>query len=363
DAAPFEDRTTRAFFGGLLPNDELRRQLARYLQVSPRNEFALLAEVGRECAGAIMLLPPDEAPTEPTGKVRVLPDFEFGQLLSELPTWPLLIGKDVRLSLAGAQDKVAVRLVDGGIALPTDGGPTIHIVKVPIAKFEHTVTNEHFCMRLAAAVGLPAPEVTMRVVAGIPILLVERFDRERGHNGRLRRLHQEDFCQALAIPPELKYQTEGGPGLPQMFDLLARHSTRAAGDRLRLLDMIVFHFLIGNADAHGKNFSWLLDTNSVRLAPVYDAICTAVYPGLSPRMAMKIGTMREFDDVRLEHWTAFAKSTGLGSPITAERLRHLADELPEHARRIQASEADADATIIDRVCAWLENRCRQVRAW
>lgn len=354
-AQEFDDRTTRAFFGGLLPDDELRRRLARYLGVSPRNEFALLAEVGRECAGAIALLPPDELPVEPTGALRVLTDPEFARLLGELPTRPLLVGEDVRLSLAGAQDKVAVRLVDGGIALPTDGGPTTHIVKVPIPAFADTVCNEFFCMRLAAESGLPAPAVAIREVDGGELLLVERFDRARAPDGRLRRLHQEDSCQAMAIPPELKYQAEGGPSLVPMFELLSRHASRAAVDRLRLLDMVVFHFLIGNADAHGKNFALLLAPGDVRLAPVHDAICTLVYPALSSRMAMKIGSQREFAAVRGEHWAAFAKAAGLSPAIVTERLRRMARVLPAKARGLQAGDPRlARSATIDAVCASIE---------
>jgi len=360
-ADPFEDPTARAFFGGLLPDDDVRRRLARFLGVSARNEFALLAEVGRECAGAIAMFPPGQRPPQPTDDVRVLSDDELAALLAELPTRPLLVGKDVRLSLAGAQDKIALRLVDGGFALPTGGGPTTHIVKTPIDGYDDTVPNECFCMRLARIVGLSAPSVEMRVVGDTEILVIERFDRdrERDAGGRLHRRHQEDFCQALGVPPERKYQSEGGPRLVQMFELLTAHSPSAAVDRIRLLDMVLFHYVIGNADAHGKNYSLLLDHHGAHMAPVYDAMCTLVYPRLGPRMAMKIGSAREFDSVLSRHWETFAKSVGLAPGFVNRRLGTLAASLRESAMQLSASEErfSASATIaairesIDSRCA------------
>ena len=353
---PFDDLVTRAFFGGLLPDDELRRRLARYLQVSARNEFALLAEVGRECAGAIVLLPPDQQPPARTGGVRVLAEAELTTLLADLPARPLWVGGEVRLSLAGAQDKVAVCLEDGEIALPTDGGPTTHILKTPIEGYQETVANECFCMQVAGAVGLPVPPVERRRIGETEVLLVERFDRARDGDS-LRRLHQEDFCQAMAVPPDLKYQAEGGPGFAEMFGLLAAHSNRAAVDRLRLLDMALFHFLVGNADAHGKNYSLLLGPGVVRLAPVYDAMCTLVYPELSPRMAMKIGSKRGFDEVRAEHWEAFAKAAGLAPAFVLARLRAMADALPRASRELVAQPDFAASPIAARIHALVERRC------
>jgi serine/threonine-protein kinase HipA len=358
---PYDNRTTRAFFGGLLPDDDARRRLARYLQVSARNEFALLAEVGRECAGALSLLPPAEEPTPPTGWVRRLTEDEFAGLLRDLPHRPLLTGTEVRLSLAGAQDKVAVRLVDGGVALPLDGGPTTHIVKTPIAGYQDTVANEGFCMRLAGAVGLPVAPVEIRDIAGLQVLFLERFDRIASATGELLRVHQEDFCQALGIAPERKYQSEGGPGFAALFDVLTRHSARAALDRLQLLEMAVFHFLLGNADAHAKNYSLLLQPEGTRLAPVYDALSTIVYPALSTRMAMKIGGRREFAEVRAEHWASFAKENGLAPAIVRDRIGHFAAVLPTRARELAASDpVFAASAIVTEICDRITDRCNNV---
>lgn len=362
--APFDDRAARAFFGGLLPDDDARRRLAKYLHVSARNEFALLAEVGRECAGALSLLPLGESPpASDAGSFRVLAAAEWGALLRELPQRPLLVGSELRLSLAGAQDKVAVYLADESLALPIGGLPTTHLLKVPIASYPDTVVNEFFCMRLAAEIGLSVPAVEVRSVGDTPILLVERYDRVRAADGRPRRLHQEDCCQALGVPPELKYQNEGGPTLPQLFELLTRHSERPALDRLLLQQMVCFHFLTGNADAHAKNFSLLHQARGVRLAPMYDAMCTLVYPALSQRMAMKIGSKYEFVAVARRHWEALAKAAGMAPPQMLRAVAEMAARLPVVASRLatELPEVAGNATIA-RIVDLIETRSRAVRS-
>ncbi len=359
---PFGNRETRAFFGGLLPDDEVRKRLARHLQVSWHNEFALLAEVGRECAGALALWPPELRPTVPGRQPpQPIDDVALARLLRDLPQRPLLAGGELRLSLAGAQDKIAVVVHGGAIALPPVGMPSTHILKVPIANFAATVANEFFSMQLAAAAGLVTPPTSMRIVDGMPILLVERFDRVRTPDGIVQRRHQEDFCQALGVPPELKYQAEGGPGLPAIFELLTAHSTRAALDRLALLQMVFFHFLLGNADAHAKNFSLLLGVDHVRLAPVYDAMCTLVYPSLSSRLAMKIDKHFEFDEITVEHWEAFARTVGLAPGMVRRRLEELAATLPDLARSVAARHPEiADEPIVGSILACIGARCRAV---
>ena len=181
-------------------------------------------------------------------------------MLDMLPSRPLLAGEDgLRLSLAGAQSKVPVVLVDGAVALPAPGQPTTHILKPPISRFSATTENEAFVMRLAAAVGLDVAPVEPRVVRDRTFLLVQRYDRAPAEDGSVRRVHQEDFCQALGIPPEIKYASEGGPGLKDCFALVRRVAARPAVDVLKLLDAVIFNVIAGNADAHGKNFSILYD--------------------------------------------------------------------------------------------------------
>ena len=215
---PFSRRECRPFFGGLLPEDSQRDAAARALGVSSANEFALLDRLGGDVAGALQLLPPGEAQRAPN--FHRLPEAldEAGLIgvLDALPSRPLLAGNEgLRLSLAGAQSKLPVVLVDGEIALPVSGQPTTHILKPPIARFPGTTENEAFVMRLAAEIGLDVASAAPRAIGNREFLLVERYDRLAGADGRIRRIHQEDFCQALAVPPELKYAGEGGPTLPK----------------------------------------------------------------------------------------------------------------------------------------------------
>ena len=210
--------------------------------------------------GALQFLPPGERPAAPAPDERPEPLDETGlvRVLDALPSRPLLAGEGrLRLSLAGAQSKVPVVLVDGAVALPLPGQPTTHILKPPIPRFAGTTENEAFVMRLATAAGLDVARVEPRVVRDRTFLLVERYDRAVGVEDGVRRLHQEDFCQALAFAPERKYASEGGPTLKACFALLRRVAFRPAVDVLKLLDAVIFNLVAGNADAHGKNFSIL----------------------------------------------------------------------------------------------------------
>jgi serine/threonine-protein kinase HipA len=278
----FSRRECRPFFGGLLPEEGQREAAAHALGVSERNDFALLDRLGGDVAGALQLLPPGETPP-PASHHQPSPLDEAGLIgvLDALPLRPLLAGEEgLRLSLAGAQSKVPVVLTGGAIALPASGQPTTHILKPPIARFAATTENEAFVMRLAAAVGLAVATVDPRIVRDRTFLLVQRYDRLVLGNGDVRRIHQEDFCQALGVPPEIKYAGEGGPSFKDCFELLRRLAARPATDVLKLLDAAVFNLIAGNADAHGKNFSILYDERGPRLAPLYDLMATMAYPEL-----------------------------------------------------------------------------------
>jgi len=153
--------------------------------------------------------------------------------------------------------------------------------------------------------------------------------------GRLLRQHQEDFCQALGVIPELKYQNEGGPDLAQCFDLVRRVTRPSAPQVLRLLDYVVFNALIGNHDAHAKNFSLLYVGKAPILAPLYDTLSTAVYPGLTPKMAMKLGSKYNFSEVQARHWDQFAQAAGLAKAQARKRILELARQLPPAARKLR----------------------------
>ena len=330
-AEPFKRSAVQAFFGGILPEEGQRTAIARALGVSADNEFRLLEYLGGEVAGALMLLPEGETPASPSDAApKLLDDDALVQLLDHLPLRPMLAGEDgLRLSLAGAQSKLPVLLIDGQIALPAPGQPTSHILKPPISRFEGTTENEYFCMSLASAIGLDVAAVEMRVVAERSFLLVTRYDRAVSAGGSVTRLHQQDFAQALGVPSHRKYASEGGPIFPDCFALLRRAATRPAREILKLLDAAIFNVIIGNADAHAKNFSLLHSGGNgggaITLAPLYDLLSTVIYPDLHVKLAMKIGGKAVLEDIEPRHWERFAADAQLGAPFVRARIGQLCD--------------------------------------
>lgn len=338
-AAPFDDHKTRPFFAGLLPEGQIRRLIARQLQVSDQNDFALLDHIGGECAGAVTFLEPGLALPRPSinDDVQWLSDQEIVAILDELPRRPMLAGKDgLRLSLAGAQEKLPVVFDGDRIGLPLNGIPSSHILKPVIHSVEDSVINEGFCMALAEAMRLGPAKSKVHHVLDRSFLLVERYDRLIDAQGQRQRLHQEDFCQALGVVPEMKYQNEGGPDLAKCFDLVRSVTRPSAPQILRLLDYVIFNVLIGNHDAHAKNFSLLYSGRALVLAPLYDTLSTAVYPTLTPNMAMKIGSKYNFSEVQARHWEQFAESVGFTKAQAKRRILELAKSLPATARILQS---------------------------
>ena len=360
-AEPFTRRECRPFFGGLLPEEGQRDAAAQALGVSRANDFALLDRLGGDVAGALQLLPPGEVPATlaPDQRPTPLDDAGLIRVLDALPVRPLLAGeKGLRLSLAGAQSKVPVVLLDEEVALPAPGQATTHILKPPISRFAATTENEAFVMRLAAAIGLDVAQAEARTVQDRTFLLVHRYDRAIGADGIVRRIHQEDFCQALGVPPETKYASEGGPTFKDCFALLRRVAARPAVDVLKLLDAVIFNVIAGNADAHGKNFSILYDAEGPRLAPLYDLLATVAYPDLSPKFAMKIGKRATLAELDAKGWAAFAADTGLGLPLIRRRVAEISKEVLEKAAAVaeELSRPELDRTAIEQFANMIRDR-------
>ncbi|RCS59225.1 type II toxin-antitoxin system HipA family toxin [Parvibium lacunae] len=379
-ATPFDDRQTRPFFAGLLPEGQMRRLLAQQFQVSGQNDFALLDRIGGECAGAVSLLAPGQTLPVPPQQdtVQWLSDAALVSLLDELPRRPMLAGTDgLRLSLAGAQDKLPVVFDGARIGLPRQGRPSSHILKPAIHGVADSVMNEGFCMALAEAMQLKPAKSAIHVVQDRAFLLVERYDRvpnsqentqkqaQEHTQEQLQRLHQEDFCQALGVVPEMKYQNEGGPDLAQCFELVRRMTRPSAPQILHLLDYVIFNALIGNHDAHAKNFSLLYtDPNPSPnqppvLAPFYDTLSTAIYPTLTPKMAMKIGNKYKFSEVQARHWAQFSENVGLTKAQTKRRILELAKQLPAAARALQSNpeRGFAGNAVVEQINTLIEQRC------
>ena len=292
----FNAAAAAAFFGGLLPEGEPRRQLARLLGVSKSNDYSLLAMIAGDTAGAITLLPQGDHLAPFGGDVEWLDDAGLAQLLAELPSRPMHVDADgdYRLSLAGAQDKLPVVVDAGGrIGLTRGQTPSTHIIKTPIERLAHTVVNEALCPTIGRQLGADVVDASAQRVAGHEFLLVKRYDRRESDDGIVR-LHQEDFCQALGVPTARKYQAEGGPSLADCFALVRRATAVPAREVIKLLDDVALNFLVGNHDAHAKNFSllYLPESSQAVLAPAYDVLSTFAYRrthNLTRKMAMSIG--------------------------------------------------------------------------
>ena len=359
----------RGFFAGVLPEESKREIIARNLGISARNDFAMLERIGGECAGAVTFIPAGQPLPGRDYHYRAISSKQLADIFKELPKRPLLAGEEgIRLSLAGAQDKIAVRIEGDEISLPLGGAPSTHILKPSIERFAGVVSNEALTMHLAAATGLPAAQVEVRAAEQIQYLSVVRYDRRHVQSGSvttLERLHQEDFCQALNVVPEMKYQKEGGPSLKQCFELVREVSSAPVIDLARLLDAVIYNYLIGNSDAHGKNFSLLYHqagtaNQEIRLAPLYDVISTVYYPELSNEMAMKIGDEYRSERVTPRDFEKLADQAGLAKPLVLRRVPELAQTVLDaiNGVAIPSEVAQSVAALIRKRCGATLHRFR-----
>ncbi len=358
---PYPDDLARPFFSNLLPEQEIKRVIAQRLRISEGNDFAMLNRIGGECAGAVSVLPSGEAPAEKPG-YRELNEEELHKIVIDLPRRPLMAGVEgMRLSLAGAQQKLPIYMEEERVFIASGNAPSSHILKPPIRDLEDTVGNEAFCMLLARKLGLPTPTVTIR--QGLDrLFIIARYDRSRGKDKRLVRLHQEDFCQALGFLPDQKYESEGGPALPQCFALLQEKSIRPAADRMALLRWTIFNYLIGNADAHAKNLAMLLTSQGPRLAPFYDLLCTQVYPDLTEKQAMKIGGENRPSWIRKKHWERFAEAIAIKLRLVLKTQQDMATAVMSAAQALsdEFQKSYGTSPIIVKILAVIEMRVKAI---
>jgi serine/threonine-protein kinase HipA len=358
---PYADDMSRPFFANLLPEADIRRIIAQRLGISEKNDFILLKKIGGECAGAVSVLPENLSPQEKPG-YRELDEDELHKIITSLPQKPLMAGdRGIRLSLAGAQNKLPIYMEGNKIYLATGNAPSTHILKPPIKGLEGTVINEAFCMVLAGKMGLQVPEVTVRKNLDT-LFIVKRFDRKAVQNGKVIRLHQEDFCQALGFLPDQKYESEGGPSLSQCFELIAKASIRPAADRLALLKWVVFNVLIGNADAHAKNLAILLTERGPCMAPFYDLICTKVYEGLTEKLSMKIGGENRPAWLQPRHWEKFAESAAIKQNLVLQTLSDMIHNIVPKAEATSQEfyQTYGDDDILRRILSVVRSRIKKI---
>lgn len=336
-----DSRIVEAMLWGLLPDNEATLQRwASSFHVSARNPAALLSHVGEDCAGAVQFVTEQRLEQVISGtadEIEPLDEHDIADRLKRLRT-DASAGRrpdDVgQFSLAGAQPKIALLQTESGWAIPAGRIPTTHIFKPPSNEFDGFVENELFCLRLANALGFPAAQAQALRFGDEIAICVQRYDRIRV-DGTWQRIHQEDFCQALGVFPQNKYQNQGGPGPAAMADLLWRHSSHARDDVQTLLRALVFNYLIGGTDAHGKNYSILIGARgSTRFAPLYDISSALPYPSILKRkmkMAMRIGSHYRYWEIHPADWASLAKELRLDVEWTFEELASMATVLPEVA--------------------------------
>ena len=332
---PYEHRAIEPFLSGLLPEDIIRTRLGRILQIPRDNTFAFLKAIGGECAGAIAFFDEGTRPVAAEGRFRRLSDGEAGAILDSLERKPLDIGEDgFRISGAGAQDKLIACWRDGAVELPLDGTPSTHIIKTAIRDYPDSVENECFSMKLAKDCGLDCAKCRIAVIGGKRRYVCERYDRIEA-DGVVRRLHQEDFCQLLRVDPRRKYESLGGPGVAESMRLMREMSLTAA-DTLEFLRRLVFTFLIGNGDAHGKNYSVLYHGRKAALSPMYDVMSTAIYPEVSKRMAMKIDGEYAFRWITRQKFLRQAEKLGLAARTMDKEIDRMRRKIEKQAPLVAA---------------------------
>jgi serine/threonine-protein kinase HipA len=319
----------RPFLDGLLPEGESRTSIARAVGVRPADTYGLIRALGRDCAGALVIQPAGDPPPPPATTVTAerLDPGEIDVLVRNLRSAPLGAGDRVRISLAGVQEKlVLTRMPDGAWGRPVDGTPSTHILKPEIAAYPQTVENEAFCMRLAKHLGLDVAAVETIEIAGRKLIVIERYDRVLGTDGSVERIHQEDFCQATGIAPETKYEQDGGPSLRRIAGIL--QSVAAPDSLTKLLQAVTLNVLIGNGDAHAKNFSLLHHASgALALTPLYDLLCTLHYG--DDRLAMYIDNVHRTNRVTVERIVNEATGWGVGRERATATVEDLLAKAPE----------------------------------
>lgn len=335
------DETIRHVLQGYLPdNPEVLTSWGKRFHVSARNPFGLLENVGEDCAGALQYVRPERAPLIISGELDQLIPLNEEQLTRRMKDLRLqeqaipLFDAEGRFSLAGAQSKDALHLKDDQWHLPLGNIPTTHILKPQLREYDHHSLNEHTCLALAKAAGLPSAESFLTTIAQEPVICVKRYDRHLSEDGNIHWTHQEDFCQALGIDPNAKYQSHGGPTPSQITALLTTYSSSPEADIDNFLRALALNWAILGTDAHAKNYSILHAPGGfLRLAPLYDLASFLPYrdpKSHKTKMAMKYGHTYHLHKIDRHQWETLATDCKLKPkrvlPLVEEFLERLRDE-------------------------------------
>lgn len=369
--ALYDRRYAEPFFDNLTPEGDALKQIADKFHIADTNTFSVLDKIGGDCAGAISLYP-DDIPHDDEELVEISDD-KIVRIIDELPQNPLLTGIEgaPRLSLAGAQSKFAViKGTDGKYYRSTSAKPTTHIIKIANKRYAELLNNELFCMKLATIMlsGATIP-VELHTVQGRKYLEIKRYDRSAISETCIERVHQEDFCQVLGYLERRKYQKDRGPGIRDLYGAIMNYSTQPATDIYRFIELLMFNYLIGNTDAHAKNFSILHQTHgeNIVLAPAYDLIATEVYPEatVSHEIAMVINGKGKYDAITEKDWLALYEQLGLNPTRTLQEIRNRFGKIVDVAKALRndlnANEA-TQSPIYAKIVSVIEKRYAAIDA-
>lgn len=378
----YTGQPVNAVFENLLPdNHAIRRRVAEQVGADGIDAFSLLAEIGRDCVGALQFIPDGREIAAPGAPEHLrLTKGEVASILRDLKRAPLGVQRgeerDFRISIAGAQEKTALFHDGDEWCLPKGATPTTHILKPAIGRLPngldltHSVENEHFCLRLCRELGLEAAETEILDFEDIRVIAVKRFDRLWARDGRLLRVPQEDFCQALPVPPTRKYNNEGGPGIAESLDLLTG-SDEAAGDRRAFTKAQIIFWLMGATDGHAKNFSvFITPGGRFRMTPIYDVM--SAEPNLQAgqlrrneyKLAMAVGDRRNYPIYRIHprHFLQSAKAAGLPDGEVESVFEDLDAELEGALERaVAAMPGGFPAQVCDPISDGMRSRIQQWR--
>ena len=335
---PYSVSQTSNFFEGLLPEGFTRRSVAQWMHVDEGDYLSILHGLGRECLGAISVT---EAGEEVSASYERITEQQVRELAAEGAMKTAELVTRSHLSLTGASGKVGLYYAakEDTWYLPGGTAPSTHIVKQSHVRLDSLVTNEQLSLMTARRCGITIPNsFIINTGSGEEdevLFATERFDRvfpadPKSISGMPcpLRLHQEDFAQALGIPASDKYERKQNHYMKAMFDLLRQYSSDPVTDQIRLWDIIVFDYLIGNTDAHIKNFSLLYgpDMKRVHLAPAYDIVSTAIYEQSTRDMAFRIGGAQTIDEITAESFRAAAREVGLGERMAMRRFDNIREQ-------------------------------------
>lgn len=361
-AEEFSQKQCIPFFSGLLPEEDSRKKIADYLHISETSTFKLLEVLGGECAGLISILPEENEVPQTVSYSLNSDNYEslepdrLADFIEKMNTRPLMrADENLRLSLAGAQEKLALANLDGKWYLPLNGAPSTHILKpTRTGSLSSLAQNEYACMKLAKSFGLPVPEVDLQNIAGKDVFIVERYDRIKKEDS-IQRLHQEDFCQALGIMSTSKYQNDGGPGIADIFSAIKKNCTVPALETQKFLRYVIFNYLIGNCDSHGKNYSLLFKNKMIELAPLYDAVSTIIHPGLTDKLSMKIGKHYEIQKVTKEDFSLLAENLDIKGSVISKIFADFATKAHKAFEGLKCEEK-VSKDVIDAISVSMESR-------